>query len=195
MIVMLTQRSTLSLSGSERATRGSVSFRQESPVFRHGEVQYRTFAGGSFANDYKMHQQQKANLKSDVQNFMQRIIPVNQDSKAYQRASNVTDLVLNGMAIGSGIGGMYKGARAFTAWTLNSFERGALASKSFFAGAKNNMSKADLFSQNKAYSGIDVEQLIKNVKSYYKTDGIPTQTKRLVPDPVASGAHSVFKRD
>src|SRR3990167_8324022 len=32
-------RSTLSLSGSERATRGSVSFRQESPVFRHGEVQ------------------------------------------------------------------------------------------------------------------------------------------------------------
>lgn len=28
------------ISGSERTTRGSVSFCQESPVFRHGEVQY-----------------------------------------------------------------------------------------------------------------------------------------------------------
>jgi hypothetical protein len=142
-----------------------------------------------------MHQHEKSNLKSDVQNFMQRIIAVNQQSKAYQRASNVTNLVLNGMALGSGIGGIYKGASAFTAWTLNSFERSALASKSFLANAKNNMGKVDLLSQKRAYSGIDVEQLIKNVKNNLSKDAIQQTGWRLNPDINATGAHSVFKRD
>jgi RHS repeat-associated protein len=175
---------------------GTINFMSDvgfglSSTFLYG---YRTFTGGSFANDYKMHWLEKANLRSDVQSFMQRIIPVNLESKAYQRASNVTDLVLNGMALGSGIGGIYKGASAFTAWTLNSIERSALASKSLFTGAKNNMNKIDLLSQNKAYSGIDFEQLIKNVKNNLSKDAIQQTGWRLNPDINATGAHSVFKR-
>jgi hypothetical protein len=43
-----------------------VGFGLSSP-FLYG---YRTFTGGSFANDYRMHLQQKSNLRSDVQSFM-----------------------------------------------------------------------------------------------------------------------------
>ncbi len=42
------------------------------------------------------------------------------------------------------------------------------------------MNKIDLLSQNKAYSGLDVEQLIKNVKNNLFKDEITYQTKRLV---------------
>ena len=125
---------------------------------------YRSVAGGSFANDYQNHLLAKTYLQTDIQNLMQTIMPVNQQSKAYQIAGNTSDSVITGMTLGSGAGSLFRGLPALAAGALNTFERSAQVTKSLLARTRFNMNQIDGFSQNRAYSGIDVEKIVKDVK-------------------------------
>ena len=132
---------------------------------------YRSVAGGSFANDYQNHLLSKACLRTDIQNLMQTIMPVNQQSKAYQIAGNTSDSVITGMTLGSGAGSLFRGLPALAAGALNAFERSAQVTKSLLARTRFNMNQIDGFSQNRAYSGIDVEKIVNNVKQFLTKSG------------------------
>src|SRR3990172_2576583 len=128
----------------------------------------------------------KTCLQTDIQNLMQTIMPVNQQSKAYQIAGNTSDSVITGMTLGSGAGSLFRGLPALAAGALNAFERSAQVTKSLLARTRFNMNQIDGFSQNRAYSGIDIERIIKDIRKSPSKDFVKHlgkgSTGRTIPE-------------
>jgi hypothetical protein len=119
--------------------------------------------GGNFSNDYQMHLQNKANLRNSTQDFMQRIFPVDRNSSSYRNAYNTTNSVIDGVLIGSSIGGLYKAGNVLASKTLDLCSKSSQLLKRFNSYPGVN-STTGLSLNNKAYSGLDLERIVKDVK-------------------------------
>ncbi len=62
---------------------------------------------GSLKNDFQRHLQNINMIDRDVKNFMQRVIPADQSSKAYRTSSMITGAIFDGAILGSLICGGY----------------------------------------------------------------------------------------
>ncbi|NGX56370.1 MAG: tRNA3(Ser)-specific nuclease WapA [Candidatus Anoxychlamydiales bacterium] len=113
---------------------------------------------GSFSNDYLLHLSETRNISFAAENFIQRVIPAQQNSNAYQISKMITGSTYDGIAIGSVAYGGYSLFKSSVSGIKNI---GQL--KSFKIQNSNQMDVSKALS-NRAYCGIDIEKTIKNIK-------------------------------
>ncbi|NGX36624.1 MAG: hypothetical protein K1000chlam1_01474, partial [Candidatus Anoxychlamydiales bacterium] len=98
-------------------------------------------------------------IKKDVRTFMQKVMPANQNSRAYQTSSMITTGALDGIALGSAAAAGYQFINKAA-----SFSNNALTAMKNIRLQPTNVSTAEIFPTNRIYSGLDIKQMLKSVK-------------------------------
>ena len=115
---------------------------------------------GSLGNDFQRHLQNSNMIKKDVRTFMQKVMPANQNSRAYQTSSMITTGALDGIALGSAAVAGYQFINKAASLTNN-----ALTAMKDIRLQPTNASTAEMFPTNRLQSGPDIKQMIKSVKN------------------------------
>ncbi|KKM14268.1 hypothetical protein LCGC14_1707810 [marine sediment metagenome] len=116
---------------------------------------------GSLGNDFQRHLQNSNMIKKDVRTFMQKVMPANQNSRAYQTSSMITTGALDGIALGSAAAAGYQFINKAASFTNN-----ALTAMKNIRLQPTNVSTAEMFPTNRLQSGPDIKQMIKSVKNF-----------------------------
>ncbi len=99
-------------------------------------------------------------IKKDVRNFMQKVMPANQNSRAYQTSSMITTGALDGLALGSATAAGYQFINKAASLTNN-----FLTTMKNISPKPTNVSTAEMFPTNRLQSGPDIKQMLKSVKN------------------------------
>jgi hypothetical protein len=90
---------------------------------------YALGGSGSFSNDYMRHLSETRNIRFAAENFMQSVIPVDQNSKAYQVSRMITESTYDGVSIGYMAFGGYNLFKASISGMKNIGQQKALSYK------------------------------------------------------------------